>query len=265
MFSRVILFVEESFFEAMVSVCSSTYKSMAAGGSYRNTQKQEQESNTNNAIISNIRDLRSGVPRTWDLNKVLSGDIFPCVEPNSVEFRTVWENYVRGMPEDPIAYIRKPIIIRVQNRQLWLQYVAQRRKVRRDCQAILGGDGGEIEKTLYHGCFEDVVSKICSTRFNRSFAGVQNGAAYGLGTYFTNSSHMASGYGKVSKRAGDRVCVIQAKVLTGLMFGGLHPPTVRALKSMNKHSTVNIPAKPSVFVTFHDASAYPEYVIDYIK
>ena len=76
---------------------------------------------------------------------------------------------------------------------------------------------------------------------------------------------MASRYGKVSKEAGDRVCVIQAKVLTGLMIGGLNQPTVRVLKSMNKHSTVNNLAKPRVFVAFHDAAAYPEYVINYIK
>lgn len=82
------------------------------------------------------------------------------------------------------------------------------------------------------------------------------GIAYGAGTYFSTSSQYSIGF---SHDRGDK-CIIRAKVVTGRYCRG--SPSVKNTPP-GYHSTVDNESFPSMFVVYHDAAAYPEYVIKF--
>ena len=83
---------------------------------------------------------------------------------------------------------------------------------------------------------------------------------YGQGCYFANTSQYSMGY---STDGGEKY-MIMAKVATGnYRVGDKH--VTRANLGERVHSTVNNTSNPSIFVVYHDAAAYPEYVIKFSK
>ena len=81
---------------------------------------------------------------------------------------------------------------------------------------------------------------------------------YGVGCYFSTTSNYAMSY---SKGPRDKF-VILAKVVTGRYQLG-NQSTQRRHLQRRCHSTVDNQSNPTIFVVYHDASAYPEYVIKY--
>ena len=83
---------------------------------------------------------------------------------------------------------------------------------------------------------------------------------YGQGCYFATTSQYSMGY---STDGGEKY-MIMAKVATGnYRVGDKH--VTRANLGERVHSTVNNTSNPSIFVVYHDAAAYPEYVIKFSK
>ena len=58
--------------------------------------------------------------------------------------------------------------------------------------------------------------------------------------------------------------MILAKVVTGKYIAGNSLMDGKSLPS-GCRSTVNNVSSPSIFVVYHDASAYPEYVVQYSR
>lgn len=62
--------------------------------------------------------------------------------------------------------------------------------------------------------------------------------------------------------------MIQARVLTGEwclgVHGMKHAPYKNNAATEQYDSVVDRPAAPTIFVVFHDASAYPEYIIKFM-
>ena len=91
---------------------------------------------------------------------------------------------------------------------------------------------------------------------------------YGLGVYFAvNASY--SGQQTYSKSDDKGDCYMYyAKVLTGeYTLGSSDMKTAPAKDKNNPHllydTTVNADKPPTVFVTYHDDQAYPEYLLTF--
>ncbi|CAH1268230.1 PARP14 [Branchiostoma lanceolatum] len=148
-------------------------------------------------------------------------------------------------------------IERVQNPTLWSQYCAQKQKI------SLKNPGINIEQDLWHGSSADSCIKICHSNFDRSYAGV-HGVAIGKGTYFAvNASYSAGGY--ASPDASGHKRLFLAKVLTGLSTRGnssmIVPPPRPGGGPLDTYDSTTDGG--SMFCVFHDAQAYPEYVITF--
>ncbi|XP_072049066.1 protein mono-ADP-ribosyltransferase PARP14-like [Amphiura filiformis] len=143
-------------------------------------------------------------------------------------------------------------IQRIQNIQLWKQYMAKK-----DTMNQAHRSGQQLERDLFHGTSSDALKHINSTGFNRSFHG-KNGIAYGRGTYFAREATYSARFGPRDQH-GNRY-MYRCKVLTGDFTKGeesmIVPPP-------NNDSVVDNPQNPGIFVVFYDAQAYPEYLITY--
>ena len=121
---------------------------------------------------------------------------------------------------------------------------------------------------MFHGCGPDVVDKILQQGFNRSFCG-KNATFYGKGVYFARDASYST-YPLYSPADGRGLQTIFAvRVVVGAWSKGVKDaltPEVRdAAKNPLYDSTVDTdPGKePSIYVTYHDAQAYPEYLIKF--
>ena len=81
------------------------------------------------------------------------------------------------------------------------------------------------------------------------------GLAIGQGTYFSTTPEGSMSYAKDGS-------IILARVTIGRYVQGASGITQQALPS-GYHSTVNITGCPQMFVVYHDAAAYPEYIISF--
>jgi len=84
------------------------------------------------------------------------------------------------------------------------------------------------------------------------------GVSYGKGCYFSTSSEYSSCY---SPSNFDKY-IILAQVATGRYQLG-NSSTDRSNLPESFHSTVNKLDSPTIFVVYHDAAAYPTYVIKF--
>ncbi|UJR24483.1 hypothetical protein I4U23_005858 [Adineta vaga] len=138
-------------------------------------------------------------------------------------------------------------IERVQNEQWYRQYVT----FKKDFKKRLDED---TERKLYHGCTQVSADLIIGSFFNRTFAGI-NGTVYGKGAYFSTEATYSHGYALPNSN-GER-CMFVVSVLVGKTTLGntsmSTPPQGFDSTTDNKH----------IFVTYHDAQAYAEYLITY--
>ena len=120
------------------------------------------------------------------------------------------------------------------------------------------------EQFLFHGTSPNTVPKINSKSFNRSYCG-KNATAYGKGVYFArNASYSANPTYSPADGVGIR-CMYLARVLVGLSVIGsssmVEPPQLPGGNGRTYDSTCDQEA--SIFVVYHDAQAYPEYLIEF--
>ncbi|XP_078603208.1 protein mono-ADP-ribosyltransferase PARP14-like [Branchiostoma floridae x Branchiostoma japonicum] len=212
--------------------------------------------------VSNVRrdDLKacavtSAVPSHWDPqpNDPKSGKPILChlviVKSSSAEYNTVSGKFGLGN----IVSIE-----RVQNPTLWSQYCAQKQKI------SLKNPGINIDQDLWHGSSADSCVKIYHNGFNRSYAGV-HGTAIGKGTYFAVSPSYPADRGFASLDASGHKRMFLAKVLTGLSTPGnssmIVPPPRPGGGPLDTYDSTTDGA--SMFCVFHDAQAYPEYLITF--
>lgn len=157
---------------------------------------------------------------------------------------------------------RKMLVLsvkRIQNLAMWQSYVVKRQTI---CHRENGGDLRRLERQwLWHGSDEVGVKKITQQGFNRSFCG-KNATAYGKGVYFArDSSYSADPDYAVPDHQGNQY-MLACRVVVGEYCKGEHDALTPAIRDTRTHSlydtTVDNPLNPSVYVTYHDAQAYPE-------
>jgi len=154
---------------------------------------------------------------------------------------------------------------RVQNVSMWQSYAVKRQTIVMREQ----GDEATLKKKyervwLFHGTNEDTIPKIITQGFNRSFAG-KNMTMYGKGVYFARDSD----YSARKTYAIPNAAGVQSMFLCRVTVGEFCPgkkdaitPDVRQGYQLYD-STVNDMNSPQIYVTYHDAQAFPEYLIKF--
>ncbi|CAF2236408.1 unnamed protein product, partial [Rotaria magnacalcarata] len=160
------------------------------------------------------------------------------------EYQTIASNFDQAMKGKYTDIIK---IERIQNERWYMQYLAHTKDFRKRLNM-------DTEKRLYHGCPEQAANTIIEDCFNRSYAGV-NGTVYGVGVYFSSDATYSHGYTKPNAN-GER-CMFLSRVLVGKTTKGNNKMKTRPL---GFDSTTD---EKHIFVTYHDAQAFAEYLITY--
>ena len=148
----------------------------------------------------------------------------------------------------------------VQNLPQWKLYETHKRAIESRQQP-----NGANEKRLFHGTEKVTMPKINRNSFNRSYCG-KNATAYGHGVYFAVSASYSihDTYSRPDD-IGNKYMYL-ARVLVGEFCVGdssmrVPPPQPGNSELLLYDSTVDRLHPPSMHVIYHDAQAYPEYVI----
>ena len=151
-------------------------------------------------------------------------------------------------------------IQRVQNLPQFLLYETHKRTIE-----ARNRPHGANEKRLFHGTEKSTISKINRNAFNRSYCG-KNATAYGQGVYFAVNASYSIGdtYSRPDQQGFKymylaRVAVGELCVGNSSMRVPLAQPGTDELLLYD--TTVNRLGQPDMYVAYHDAQAYPEYLI----
>jgi len=188
-----------------------------------------------------------------------------------------------------VSHIR---VDRIQKLAMWQSYVVKRRticvrdikqnkekKKKGEKETKVHPDIDEAEQRdkaiqrfercwLWHGTTADVKDKIMQQGFNRSFCG-KNATFYGKGVYFARDASYSSNklYSVPDPNNGNMQYILACRVVVGEYSKGVMnalTPNVRDVKTHTLYdSTVDDPPDPKIYVTYHDAQAYPEYLISF--
>jgi len=183
----------------------------------------------------------------------------------------------------PPKYRKKVKVIgveRIQNLAMWQSYVVKRQTIcYRETGSQSGMDSPEMNRALdrferhwlWHGTNVEVMDKIMQQGFNRSFCG-KNATVYGKGVYFARDAEY-SAYPTYAVPDKKNVQYMMAcRVIVGEYCPGVRDaltPDVRDSSTQTLYDTTvgllsnDTMANPSIYVTYHDAQAYPEYLIKF--
>nr|XP_020635225.1 poly [ADP-ribose] polymerase 14-like isoform X2 [Pogona vitticeps] len=154
-------------------------------------------------------------------------------------------------------------IERIQNPYYWQAYQIKKQEM----DAKNGNRNNE--KLLFHGTASSSLTVINAKGFNRSYAGA-HAAAFGNGTYFAVNAQYSAHDTYSTPDANGKKYMYLARVLVGEYSAGsqglIVPPSKNATDPTDLFDSVtdNV-TKPSLFVTFNDIQAYPEYLITFRK
>jgi O-acetyl-ADP-ribose deacetylase (regulator of RNase III) len=225
--------------------------------------QEKKNSKTKDKCYIRCEDLKSrgiGVPDYWFKDKNLN---LILIDNTTQEYK----NVVKTLKDNKYGNHTIISIERIQNERLYIQYTAHRKSFidRQD-------PNGLNEKTAFHGTTGDTVENIWKGGFNRSYCG-KNATVYGAGVYFARDASYSHGYtnlGGVAKKGGNltQAHLFVCKVLVG--FNALGNSSIQTQNlpkapdgTTSVDSTVDNIQNPSIFVIYHDAQAYPEYLITY--
>lgn len=148
---------------------------------------------------------------------------------------------------------------RVQNLAMFQSYMVKRQSM------MSRGDMNENDleqPMLFHGCDDATVPKIIQQGFNRSFCG-KNATYYGKGVYFARDASYSCNktYARPDSNGIQHIFVVS--VLCGWSCQGVRDALVPAVRTGNilYDTTVDNPDNPGMWVTYHDAQAYPRYLL----
>ncbi|CAF1198701.1 unnamed protein product [Adineta steineri] len=199
-----------------------------------------------NQILSSREEFGTSIdyqlPSTWEQS---TGNKLRFVVPsNSAEYKSIIADFDQTMNRKYTAIIQ---LERIQNERWYAQYVAHSKEFRQRLNT-------DTEKCLYHGCSQQVADSIIKNCFNRSFAG-KHGTVYGVGVYFSSYADYSHSFTDPDSNA--ERCMFMARVLIGNTTQGnsliRSPPDGFDSTTNGRH----------IFVIYHDAQAFAEYLITY--
>jgi len=229
--------------------------------SERYTSAMEMKSDLEELMQSRYSDL--SLPSNWKDMSSPWQDVERVVLSEGKEKEAVIAAFRETMPANQDVLVGN--VERVQNATLWNQYAAKRRTM----MQRQGATDRYERRWLFHGTGQDTVVKILTQGFNRNFGfkEVNKNALtlYGKGVYFAvNASYSSSHRYSKPSSAGDQQ-MFACRVLVGEYCQGKQDqptPDVRHGTDLYD-STVDNVNTPQIFVAYHDAQAYPEYLITF--
>ena len=199
------------------------------------------------------------VPKSWDDQPdKLHAQMFD-VPLSSAEARGKINEFMKTLNRAPPRVIS---LRRVQNVPMWQSYA-----VKKITMMNRAGARDNWEKTaLFHGTDEDTAKKIMQQGFNRNFSGL-NATYFGKGVYFARDASYSSSKTYARPNAAGLQCMFLCRVLTGEYCQGVKdakaPDVLDAATNRLYDTTVDNMSSPGIFVTYHDAQVYPEYLIQF--
>mmetsp|Transcript_7127 Transcript_7127/g.16685 ORF Transcript_7127/g.16685 Transcript_7127/m.16685 type:complete len:1479 (-) Transcript_7127:954-5390(-) len=167
---------------------------------------------------------------------------------------------------------------RIQNLAMWQSYVVKRQTI---CYREAGADATAqaheqaIERFerhwLWHGTNVEVMDKIMQQGFNRSFCG-KNATVYGKGVYFARDASYSAYPTYSVPDKNNHQYIMACRVTVGEYCPGVQNAMTPDIRDPQTHalydSSVGLlhgdnMSNPSIYVTYHDAQAYPEYLIEF--
>jgi len=208
-------------------------------------------------------------PAYWDeVKNPLEGELFR-LDPRDAKTRDEYNRVLNAfMLTLNRSNFRIYSIDRVQNVSLWQSYSVKKSQICAREEDESKALRKYVRCWLFHGCPGDIVPKILQQGFNRSFCG-KNATFYGKGVYFARDAKYSTYplYCRPDPQGVQSIFLVRAVV--GQYCKGVKDaltPDIRDnAKNLLFDSTVDTdPGKePSIYVTYHDAQAYPEYLIKF--
>jgi len=194
-------------------------------------------------------------------------DWVPCKDPNVAEVLPVTaaekQAVTNAFMKTLTPNIKVVSVERIQNMSMWQTYAVKRQTVL--TREGKGAKSQRFERAwLFHGTDETTVPKIMQQGFNRSFCG-KNATMYGKGVYFARDASYSSSAQYSRPDAKGIQYMFASRVVVGeYCLGKRDAPAPDVRKGHQLYdSTVNDTNSPGIFVTYHDAQAYPEYLVKF--
>ncbi len=202
--------------------------------------------------------LSQSLPATWEhMGSPWQDVVVVDVKSGEPEFNEIMDLFCATCSRDEWHIVK---IQRVQNLPQFLLYETHKRTIEERKRPH-----GANEKRLFHGTDKRTISKINRNAFNRSYCG-KNATAYGQGVYFAvNASYSIDDTYARPDQQGYKYMYL-ARVAVGEFCVGNNsmrvPPAQPGTDELLPYdTTVNRMGQPDMYVAFHDAQAYPEYLI----
>ncbi|XP_076461057.1 uncharacterized protein LOC143293736 [Babylonia areolata] len=201
-----------------------------------------------------IRGVEVQPPKTWSSMQGMV-DVVP-LSPSSPEYQGVAKTFMQSL-QRPATKIQR--IERIQNLTLYKQYQTLKQKME---TSMPPKQTCELTK-LWHGAKSEAVDGIIRYGFNRSFSTLQK-CAYGQGSYFTTTAAYSSRDEYAKADLSQQRHMFRCSVLVGEYTKGdqsMRSPPEKTPGGKRYNSTVDDVNSPTIFVTYSDMQAYPEYRI----
>lgn len=154
---------------------------------------------------------------------------------------------------------------------MWQSYVVKRQTICYRENEMKDGNASEDaqrraqqraeRRWLWHGTNVEVMEKIMQQGFNRSFCG-KNATMYGKGVYFARDTSYSACRAYAVPDKNNYQYIMGCRVVVGEYCKGVQDaltPNVRDTKTSTLYDcTVDDEVNPGIYVTYHDAQAYPE-------
>jgi hypothetical protein len=202
------------------------------------------------------------------------------------EYQAVFDSFISTLK--PPGFPKKTKVVeiqRIQNLAMWQSYVVKRQTI---CYRETGLGAGKKSaadqavqlnalerferRWLWHGTNDEGMDKIMQQGFNRSFCG-KNATMYGKGVYFArDAAYSAYPTYAVPDKAGYQY-MMACRVVVGEYCPGSTnalTPDVRDAKTQALYDTTvgllrdDTLSNPSIYVTYHDAQAYPDVSVELV-
>jgi poly [ADP-ribose] polymerase 10/14/15 len=206
-------------------------------------------------------------PQAWDPNE----DGVIRVSAGSSEYHEVSSFFLAALGEHR-NHVLLVNVERIQSVPLWQSYAVKKETMKaRDTkhpENLVNNkrmDDREC-KWLFHGTTCDNVPKIVNQGFNRAFAG-RNAVAYGKGVYFARDASYSSCSAYSTPDDLGIQYMFLCRVAVGDWCRGSYGQLTPDPKPRNRFelfdTTVDDETDPSIFVVYHDAQAYPDYLVSF--
>jgi len=195
-------------------------------------------------------------PESW--SAVKDPLLAECLPASASETQEVTSAFMHTAP----AGVSVKRVLRIQNLSMWQSYAVKRQTILSREQNV---NTERLERRwLFHGTNVEVLDKIIQQGFNRSFCG-KNATMYGKGVYFARDARYSCNKTYSVPDSSGVQHMFVCRVTVGEYCRGQKDaltPDVR-MGNVLYDSTVDVIDNPSLFVCYHDAQAYPEYVVEF--